>query len=238
MKCIVVDDEEFTIDHMVDNIGKVPFLELVRTFTNPSEALLFLQDNQIDLVFIDIEMPMLTGIEFIQLAGKQQKYIITSAYTKYAIQGFDLETVDFLHKPFRFERFLKAVSKAQHLIETTENLAINPVIFVKSEGKLKAIALADICWIESFRNSITINTQANRFTSSLTITDIEKQLPSTLFTRVHKSFIISNSHIDIIDKDSVSVRCSNPLKAIPIGDSYRKNFSQAIENRIVKKVTK
>ena len=237
MRCIVVDDEEFTIDHMVEIIGKVPSLELVHTFTNPSEALLFLQANQIDLVFIDIEMPTLTGIEFIQLAGTQQKYIITSAYPKYAIEGFNLETVDFLHKPFPFDRFLKAVHKAQHLIENAKK-ATNPVIFVKSEGKLKAVALADICWIESIRNSITINTETDRFTSSLTITDIENQLPPTLFTRVHKSFIIANSHIDVIDKDSVSIRCSDPPKAIPIGDLYRKHFIHVIENRIIKKPTK
>ena len=237
MRCIVVDDEEYTIDHMVEIIGKVPSLELVQTFIKPSEALLFLQVNKIDLVFIDIEMPKLTGVEFIQLAGTQYKYIITSAYPKYAVEGFNLETVDFLHKPFRFERFLKAVHKAQQQIENAENMANNPVIFVKSAGKLKAILLADICWIESLRNSITINTEADRFTSSLTITDIENQLSPTLFTRVHKSFIIANSHINIIDKDTIGISC-HTQKVIPIGDLYRKNLTHFIENKIIKKISK
>lgn len=235
MRCIVIDDEEFAIDYMVSLISSAPTLELVSTFTDPTQALSFLNDNQVDLVFIDIQMPTMTGIEFIQMADTQQKYIITSAYTEYAIQGFDLEIIDFLSKPFPFERFLKAVNKAQHVIE---NIEVDPVIFVKSEGKLKSIKLADICWIESFRNSITINTQTNQFNLSLTISDFERRLPNTLFTRVHKSYIIANSHIDVVYRDNVSVRCTVPVKLIPIGEFYRKKFSQVIEDRVVRKPTK
>lgn len=236
MTCIVVEDEEFAIEHMESIIKKVPYLELKKTFVDSSEALSYVRDNPVDLIFLDIEMPYINGVEFIQLAGNKHKYVVTSAYPQYAVKGFELDVVDFLHKPFAFDRFLKAVQKVQQQIDQSERSIVeSDFMFVRTNKILQAVYYADICWIESYRNSINIHTDSATINSGVTISDTESRMPPTLFTRIHQSFIIANSRISMINKDSVSIRCNDQLKEIPIGESYRKNFIQRIESKIIKK---
>ncbi|GAB4016102.1 LytTR family DNA-binding domain-containing protein [Spirosoma migulaei] len=238
MTCILVEDEEFAIQHMKTLINKIPFLELRHSFTDPSEAVRYLQENTIDLVFLDIEMPnyLINGIEFIKIMGYGHKYILTTAYSQYALQGYELDVVDFLHKPFSFDRFLKAVQKALERIErlTTESNS-DLFIYIKSEGKLQAVYFAEICWIESERNHISIFTETDRIVSTLAISTIEIQLPTSQFKRVHKSYIIAKDKVIAINKGKIHIRRKDQVKEIPIGESYRKSFALFLDPNVIKK---
>lgn len=234
MTCIIVEDEEFAIEYLESLITKVPYLELKKTFTTPVEALLYLRDNPVNVVFLDIQMPKLNGIEFIQLAGNKPKYIFTSAYPQYAVKGFELDVIDFLEKPFSYDRFLKAIQKVLQQVDQLEK-GPEDYMFVKKSNQLQAVNYADICYVESYRNTIIIHTDSSSIDSVVTISDTENKLPPSLFTRIHKSYIIANSRISIIDKETVTIRCGNQLKVIPMGDSYRKTFIQSMDPKIIKK---
>ncbi|MVM42092.1 response regulator [Spirosoma sp. HMF3257] len=245
MTCIVIDDEEFAIQHLEDLIRKVPYLELKGSFPDPSEAIVYLQENPVDLIFVDAEMPnhAINGIDFIKIVGQFQKYVLTTAYPQYALQGYDLDVVDFLHKPFGFDRFLKAVQKAQTSLEPVEKpFLVQPresFIYVKSEGNLIAAYFDEICWIETApeRNYIHILTQNDRLTSHLSLTDIESQLPNTLFSRIHKSYIVDRTKIRVVNKEknTVSILRQGELKELPVGESYRKSLYQLIDKKVVRK---
>ena len=234
MTCIVVEDEEFAIEYLESLITKVPYLELKETFTDSTEALLYLRENPVDLVFLDIQMPKLNGVEFIQLAGNKPKYVFTSAYPQYAVKGFELDVIDFLEKPFSYDRFLKAIQKVLQQIDQLEKGSVD-FMLVKKNNQLQAVNYADICYVESYRNTIIIHTDSGSIDSVVTISDTENKLSPSLFTRIHKSYIIANSHILIVDKDAVTVRCGNQPKVIPIGVSYRKTFIQSLDPKIIKK---
>lgn len=242
LKCVAIDDEPLALDIIEDYISKVPFLELVKRTENPIEALQIVQAGGIDLVFLDIQMPELTGIQFLKIAGGKASFILTTAYSQYALESYDLNVSDYLLKPIAFDRFYKAVEKVHNLHKVNENAVpvqpvvkeapkasvIHPVqdfIFVKTEHKIQKIELDDILYIEGLKDYISIYTKTERIITLQNMKKMEETLPSAQFIRVHKSYIISLDKIESIERSRITI-CS---KMIPVGDTYRDEFFKRIE---------
>lgn len=230
MTCIIIDDEPLALDLLETYIPKVPFLELKGAFSNPFEASDYLKNNAVDLVFLDIQMPDITGIQWLKTLSQPPIVIFTTAYSKYAVEGFNLDVLDYLLKPFDFKRFLKAVNKAHDyllLLQNVDNQAINNHFFVKSEYQTIKIDFDTVLYIESMDDYCRIFLTNGK--SILTLCSMKKmveQLPPTLFCRVHRSYIIALSKIEKIVRKNVVIS----KKEIPIGDSFSEIFS-AILNK-------
>ncbi|MFD1629090.1 LytR/AlgR family response regulator transcription factor [Pseudopedobacter beijingensis] len=238
IRCIVVDDEPLAIDILRDYIAKIPFLELVKSFTNPIEALQQVQNGEVDLTFLDVQMTELTGIQFLKIAGSKSKFVLTTAYPEYALEGYELNVADYLLKPFAFERFYKAVQKVQEAMSfpgivgapqeaVVESAFKNNFIFVKSEQKIQKIYLDDILYIEGLKDYISIFTKQERIITLQSMKKMEDSLPSFRFVRVHKSYIIALDKIESIERNRIIIAD----KIIPIGDTYRDGFFKIIENK-------
>lgn len=235
IKCIVVDDKPLAIDVMKHYIEKVPFLELVYSTTNPLEALSKVTEGGIDLVFLDIQMPELTGLQFMKIVKGKCQIILTTAYSEYALEGFDNDAVDYLLKPVSFERFYKAVEKVKLIhkgMSTIPNEVITlkkekdiDSIFVKTEYKLVRVATETILYVEAMQNYVNIYTTTEKITSLQTMKKMEEQLPSPQFVRVHKSFIVAVHKIDSVERNRIAI---GP-KLIALSDNYRSSFYDAIE---------
>lgn len=241
LKCIAVDDEPLALDIIEDYVSKVPFLELVKRTENAIEALQMVQAGGIDLVFLDIQMPDLTGIQFLKIANGKSNYILTTAYPQYALESYDLNVSDYLLKPIAFDRFYKAVEKVHNQVKVTEPIvppqpilssspfsaAIQPVqdfIFVKTEHKIQKIELTDILYIEGLKDYISIFTRTERVITLQNMKKMEETLPPRQFVRVHKSYIISIDKIESIERSRIAI-CG---KIVPIGDTYRDEFFKRI----------
>ncbi|KEQ29327.1 chemotaxis protein CheY [Pedobacter antarcticus 4BY] len=248
LKCIAVDDEPLALDIIEDYVSKVPFLELVKRTENAIEALQLVQAGGIDLVFLDIQMPDLTGIQFLKIASNKASYILTTAYSQYALESYDLDVSDYLLKPIAFDRFYKAVEKVhnrqnkqlegnQTIVAATtpapppapanHSEQVTDFIFVKSEHKIQKIELNDILYIEGLKDYISIYTKNERVITLQNMKRMEETLPSANFIRVHKSYIIALDKIESIERSRISI-CD---KIIPIGDTYRDEFFRRIENK-------
>jgi len=245
LKCIAVDDEPLALDIIEDYVSKVPFLELVKRTENAIEALQLVQAGGIDLVFLDVQMPDLTGIQFLKIANNKASYILTTAYSQYALESYDLNVSDYLLKPIAFDRFYKAVEKVHNLHKNNNSepvaavvpvpvaAPVNPVqpvqdfIFVKTEHKIQKIELDDILYIEGLKDYISIFTKAERVITLQNMKKMEETLPSAQFIRVHKSYIIALDKIESIERSRITI-CG---KIIPIGDTYRDEFFKRIENK-------
>jgi two-component system LytT family response regulator len=233
LRCLIVDDKPLAIDMLVAHTQKIPFLELAGTTTNPIEALDMLRQQTIDLVFLDIQMPELTGLQFIKIAGRQCRIILTTAYSEYALDGYEHDVVDYLLKPIAFERFYRAAEKARQLImpvaaevKATATVADTPreFLFVKTEYRIQKINLDDILFIEGLQNYIAIYTPIERIISLQPLKKIEEQLPPLKFARVQKSFIIALKHITSIERSRISIGD----RLIPVGDAYREGFYRLV----------
>jgi len=245
LKCIAVDDEPLALDIIEDYVSKVPFLELVKRSENAIEALQLVQEGGIDLVFLDIQMPELTGIQFLKIANGKANYILTTAYSQYALESYDLNVSDYLLKPIAFDRFYKAVEKVHNRLKNqapTDTIIqplftaapVTPVaapiqdfIFVKTEHKIQKIELDDILYIEGLKDYISIFTKNERVITLQNMKKMEETLPKDQFIRVHKSYIIALDKIESIERSRISI-CS---KIIPIGDTYRDEFFRHIDNK-------
>ncbi len=244
LKCIAVDDEPLALDIIEDYISKVPFLELVKRTENAIEALQLVQAGGIDLVFLDIQMPDLTGIQFLKIASGKSNYILTTAYSQYALESYDLNVSDYLLKPIAFDRFYKAVEKVRNQLQKEEiaaPVAAEPVqsiaastsapiqdfIFVKTEHKIQKIQLDDILYIEGLKDYISIFTKSERVITLQNMKKMEETLPKGEFIRVHKSYIISLDKVESIERSRISITG----KIIPIGDTYRDEFFKLIDGR-------
>ena len=239
LNCIIVDDEPLQLELLSDYIKKVPFLSLAGVFSNPLEALTIVQQLNIDLVFSDIQMPELSGIHFIQLLNGKSKVIFITAYPNYALQGYELDVVDYLVKPVSFERFLKAANKALQIFpsskEVNENKMNRPVpfneqsLFVKSEYKIVKIILADILFIESLKEYVSIHTIKGKVITLQTMKKMEEVLPVSHFSRVHKSFIVARDKIDSIERKRIFIK----THVIPIGETYDEAFFKLLNNNLL-----
>jgi DNA-binding LytR/AlgR family response regulator len=235
MKCIIIDDEPLALELLEDFISKVPFLELVGSCSNGFEATTILQAQKIDLIFTDIEMPDFSGIDFIKSLDNKPLFIFTTAYSHYAVEGFNLNAIDYLVKPIPFHRFLKAATRAQSLLKSkTEeeipvtNLETTPeFIFVKSEYENLKINLADIKYIESLKDYIKIHTHREKPILTLSsLKSFEEKLGKVNFIRVHKSYIVSLKHIYSVQRNRIII----DNNWIPIGLNYRDDFIKKIDN--------
>ncbi|PWS26525.1 DNA-binding response regulator [Pedobacter yonginense] len=235
IRCLAVDDESYASDIIAAFINKTPFLELVGTTTNAFEALNLVQDGKVDLVFLDIQMPELTGIQFLKICGGKCKVILTTAYPEYALEGFDLDVVDYLLKPVSYERFYKAAIKAQQILApvaaaqselvATPNQA-NDFIFIKGDTKNKFIKVNydDILYIEGLKNYVSVYTASQRIITYQALRELEVELPRPPFYRIHKSYIISIEKIKMIDGNTVYIND----QAIPIGETYKDEFFKVV----------
>ncbi|NCD70368.1 LytR/AlgR family response regulator transcription factor [Mucilaginibacter agri] len=241
IKCLVVDDEPLALHILEDYISKVPFLELVKATTNPIEALTLVQDGGIDLVFLDVQMPELTGLQFLKISNGRAKVILTTAYPQYALEGYELDVVDYLLKPIAFDRFFKSAQKAQTVINPAVAKAavkeepqqaqyddfMSDFIFVKTEHKIQKVYLHDIMFIEGLKDYISIFTPEERIITLQNMKKMEDALPEKHFIRVHKSYIVALNKIDSIERSRISIAD----KVIPIGDTYRDAFFDKIEDK-------
>lgn len=235
IRCLIVDDKPLAIDVLKHHLSKVPFLELVYSTTNPLEALNKVIEGGIDLIFLDIQMPELSGLQFMKIVGAKCQVILTTAYTEYALEGFENNVVDYLLKPVSFERFYKAAEKAQFVLNAladTNKSSLQPVpiekeidhIFVKTEYKLVRVNTADIIYVEGMQNYVTIYTGTEQLISLQTMKKTEEQLPSPQFLRVHKSFIVALNKISSIERNRIYIGD----QVIALGDIYRDAFYKAI----------
>ena len=241
IRCLVVDDEPLALHIVEDYISKIPFLKLVKSTTDPIEALTIVQDGGADLVFLDVQMPELTGIQFLKIATRKSKFILTTAYPQYALEGYELDVIDYLLKPIAFERFYKAAQKALTVIQpAVEQTVTEPVkqpqqdflsdfIFVKTEHKIQKVYLNDILFIEGLKDYISIFTPLERIITLQNMKKMEEALPEANFTRVHKSYIVSINKIDSIERSRIFIKD----KVIPVGDTYREEFFKIIDGKNV-----
>jgi DNA-binding LytR/AlgR family response regulator len=220
IKCIIVDDEPLAISLLESYVQQIPFLELVFSTENPIEALDYIQKNACHLVFLDIQMPELTGINFMKIVGDKLKYILTTAYSEYALEGYEHHIIDYLLKPIPFERFYKSALKAQERFSFNIN-KVESHFFVKSSGQQHRINFKDILYVESIKDYINIRTHQQEYIVLDTLKSIELQLSEFSFARIHKSFIINLDQIKSIAAKKIILSSDHE---IPIGDSYRTHF--------------
>jgi two-component system LytT family response regulator len=226
IRCLIIDDKPLAVDLLVDYTKKVPFLELIATTNNPIEGLSILQSSNIDLVFLDIQMPELSGLQFMDASGHNHMVILTTAYVDYAISGYEHDVVDYLLKPISFERFYRAVNKA--FAAHSKNSVRNNLdlikseqldyLFVKTDSKLQKVNFADIIYVQSLQNYIVIYTTTGKIMSLQPLKSFQNQLPEHGFIRVHKSYVIGVSKINHISQNRVYM---NDKFAIPMGETYK-----------------
>lgn len=234
IKCIAVDDEPLAIKQMVSFISKVNFLELIETFDNAADALNFLKTNKVDLIFLDIQMDEFTGIEMLEVLDKRPHVILTTAYSSYALQGYELDVTDYLLKPILYQRFVKAVNKVfdkmfgdikklpqlkNEEIQTT-TIAKEDYLFVKTKYHLQKVVYQEILYIEGLSNYLIIKTKTENIYTLMSFSQICEKLPKENFFRIHKSFIVNIENINNISKNFVKIVDAE----IPIGELYKKAF--------------
>ena len=238
INCLIVDDEQHAIDILVHYINQTPHLHLIGSTTNPVEALQLVPNQAIDLVFLDIQMPELSGIDFVKALQGKAKVILTTAYSEFALESYELDVVDYLLKPIRFPRFLTAVQKAVkelggHGHEAEAVQTEDDYIFVKTEskGKLLKINLNDIDFIEGMKNYVAFHCDGKKILVYTSMKEIEERLPRKQFIRVHKSFVISIAKISGIEGNLVRLR-GNPAE-IQIGENYKPDLMEIIRNKMI-----
>jgi len=232
LRCLAIDDEPLALELLEDNIRQVPYLELEGTCSNALEALKFLQEKTVDLIFLDIQMPGLTGLQFIQSLAQKPMIILVTAYEKFALEGFNLDVIDYLVKPVSLDRFIKACNKAWELFNLRSKKAENPssneaeFLFVNVEYSLLKVEFADIQWIEGLKDYIRIylKSSSKPVITRMSMKGIEEELPPSKFIRVHKSFIVSIAAITSVRKSSVFIGAQE----IPVGDSYKEAVSTLV----------
>jgi DNA-binding LytR/AlgR family response regulator len=226
MKCIVVDDEPIALQGVADYVRETPFLELIAFCNNAHEATKVLAENKIDLIFTDIEMPRLNGIQMVNSLYQPPMVIFITAYPNFAVKGFELNAVDYILKPISYESFLKSSQKALKLFTLTNQKSSQNIefIFVKVDKRMVKVNITDILYIEGLKDYISIFCKTKRLITHLGMSKIQDALPSNQFTRVHKSFIVNNDAITAFDGASIEI----DRKSIPIGRTYKPQIMNTI----------
>ena len=230
MNCIVVDDDKMTLRVIEEYVGKSDGLNLIGSFTNAIDAInLIKSDKSVDLVFLDIEMPEMTGIDFLNNLDNPVQVIIISSKEKYALDAFNYDVTDYLLKPITYSRFFKAIDKAviRYNRDRLDNQKTDE-IFIKKGSSLVRIKFDEILWIEALENYVILNTSSDKLTIHFTMKAIEKRLPAKKFIRIHRSFIINTSKISVIQDNSVEIKVHGETISIPIGKSYKDQLMRDI----------
>jgi two-component system, LytTR family, response regulator LytT len=236
INAIAIDDEPLALQLVTGYIERTPVLRLAGKFDNPIDANEFLAENSVDLIFVDIQMPDLSGIEFTRLMAKGPKVIFTTAYEKYALDGYKLDIVDYLLKPFSYEEFLTAVNKVQNIINLEHKAATgieanSEFLFIKSDYKIRRINFDDILYIEGLKDYVKVFTR-NDPKPILSLTSLkllESKLPSGRFMRVHRSFIVNLGKIDTIDRSRIVFG----KEYIPVSDQYKDKFQEFLDKNFL-----
>jgi DNA-binding LytR/AlgR family response regulator len=231
IRCLAIDDEPLALELLVDNISKVPFLKLIAGCDNVMDAMKEMQHEPVDLIFLDIQMPGLTGLQFIESMTEKPMIILITAYKQYALEGYNLDVTDYLVKPVSLDRFMKACNKAKQLFElkSTPKIAPKPeYIFVNADYSMVKITLTDIVYIEGLKDYISFHLKSAKhpLVTRMPMKTIEEQLPSSTFIRIHKSYIVSISFITAIRKSSIFI---DSLE-LPLSDTYRHTVSALTGN--------
>ena len=225
--CIIIEDEPLALERTMSFVNKVPFLDLGATFDNALEGLSYLKSNQVDVLFLDINMDELTGIELLESSNISSQVIITTAYQQYALKGYELNVTDYLLKPFTFNRFLQAVNKAEEKLSVFKEDKEAEFIFVKTENRLEKVNFDDIIYIEGMRDYRRIHMVDKRIMTLQNFKDLEQLIPSHMVCRVHKSYMVSLSKIDSVERSRINISGQK----IPISDTYRDLFFQKISSK-------
>jgi DNA-binding LytR/AlgR family response regulator len=240
LKCVIIDDEPVARECITNYVGEVDFLQLVGTGSNPVDLTMLLDKQDVDLVFLDIQMPVMNGIEFLKMAQDPPMVIITTAYPSYALEGFQLDVLDYLVKPITFNRFFKAVSKAKdyhQLLVRSATTADQPkttadYFFIKCDYKYERIYFDDILYVQAMQNYITLYTTRGKYITLLYLKNVEEKLDKQSFIRVHKSFLVSISKIEAIENNEIIIQSFR----IPISRNYHDQvISQVVNDKLWKK---
>jgi two-component system LytT family response regulator len=220
INCIIVEDEPLAQERLKNYIQKLPYLQLLTVFDNGVDALVFLKSNPVQLVFLDINIGELSGIQLLESARLQLEVIIITAYDEFALKGFDLNVTDYLLKPYTFERFLQGVEKAKHNLTKQAATPEKKFIFVKTEYRLEKVLLQDILYIEGMRDYRRIHTLHKRIMTLQTFKEFEQEIPPAIICRVHKSYMVAIDKIDAVERDGIKIG----EMIIPVSETYRKGF--------------
>jgi two-component system, LytTR family, response regulator len=234
LQCLIVEDEPLARNLLTEYVSKVVDLKLVDACASPMAALEILRRQPVDILFLDIQMPEITGISLLKVLQKKPFVILTTAYSQYALEGYELDVVDYLLKPITFERFLKAVDKVNQRLQSPPKVVLegttrtgDDIVFVKDGTKLVKVDLSDILYVEGLKDYVTIHTRSQKVVTLQRLKALEEQLPADRFIRIHHSYIIAVQAIDAVHKGEVKI--GNAL--IPISESYRKAFREFIEGK-------
>jgi DNA-binding LytR/AlgR family response regulator len=235
INCVIIDDEPLAREGLASYVREVDFLNLAGVCENPLELLPLIDKGPVDLIFLDIQMPKMNGIEFLKIMQKPPMVIITTAYPSYALEGFQLNVLDYLLKPITFERFFKAASKARdyHRLltrphgESNNGTADDDYFFIKCGNKYEKIPFEDILYVEGMQNYVNIYTQKGKFMTILSLKSLEENLDPHTFIRVHKSYIVSISKIESIDGNEIFIQTHH----IPISRNYRQQVIDKVVNK-------
>lgn len=225
INCIIIEDEPLAMERAKEFVQKVSFLKLLQTFDNGLDAISFLKTETVDLIFLDIQMDEFTGIHLLESLNHRPAVVITSAFNEYAVKGFDLNVTDYLLKPYTFERFMLAAHKVYDNLKSVKK-DTKDFIFIKTEYRLEKVCFDQILFIEGMRDYRQIHTLEKKIMTLETFRELESKLPSDQFMRVHKSFLVSLSKIESIERDRIKIH----KELIPISETYRENFYRSISN--------
>lgn len=229
ISCLIVDDEPLARSLLTDYVKKVPYLNLLDASSSPLTAIEILRSTPVDLLFLDIQMPEITGISLLKALQKKPLVILTTAYSEYALEGYELDVIDYLLKPITFERFLRAVEKVNQrlttptpapIVKNIPEVTAQPFVFVKDGTKLVKVRWEDILYVEGLKDYVTIHTRTQKIVTLQRLKSLEEQLPPDKFIRIHHSYIVAVDAIDVIHKGEVQIG----TVTIPVSDTYRKAF--------------
>jgi len=225
--CIIIEDEPLALERTMGFVHKIPFLNLSAYFDNALDGLAYLKQYEVDVLFLDINMDELSGIELLEHSKIKSQVIFTTAYQEYALKGYELQVTDYLLKPFTFNRFLQAVNKAAENIRQRAAEPPRDFIFVKTENRLEKITLSDIVYIEGMRDYRRIHTVDKKIMTLQNFSEFEQIIPSSLVCRVHKSYMVALHKIESIERSRIKIA----HQIIPISETYREVFFQMISNK-------
>jgi DNA-binding LytR/AlgR family response regulator len=222
MNCIIIDDDKLSRKVIEEFVGRTEGLNLVNSYENAVDAInAFNEDADIDLIFLDIEMPEMSGIDFLETLKNPPQIIIVSSKDKYALNAFEYDVTDYLLKPVTYGRFFKAVDKANERYNQNKIDSKGEEIFIKKNSALVRLRYEEILWVEALENYVIFNTFADKYTIHFTMKAIEQKLPTSRFSRVHRSFIVNTSSIKVIEDNAIIIKTKEGNKTIPIGKSYK-----------------